>query len=543
MGLLVKDTLIKYKMNYPLRKLYQLCALLFLSSCASIQPPTGGPDDTTAAHLISVYPPRASTNFDTEEKITFLFDERIEATKLYQSLLISPYTEAKYKFEAAGKKLVFQFKESLDSNTTYTLNFGDGVTDITAKNPVLNFSYAFSTGNEIDSLMINGSVYDCLSEEAVEGVSVAIYLLHDSLDISKDYPTYYSKTDKQGMFEIKNIREDDYLLLAFKDDDLNKRYSHHKESFAIYPDTIYLKENLNDIKLRLRTAEPEATAISNQRDYQDFSLIAFNNGLEKYEVYTLDQEKLFSFFDKKENNLFIYHQFEDSTKVRLMVTDSLRKQIDTTISIQTADNEFKSEELKLELKEKTKINYKNDTLSLYIQSNLAIESYDLSKFHIIKDTLVIDTLNENEVQLNENKSILNISYPNKEDSLTINIDTNAIVSYSKDSSEALMKQYLPTDLKLFGTMVLTVATDYESYELQLLSSDKVIKSIKNPKEYTVGELKSGKYSIRVLIDEDNDGMYELGSFEDFSVPEPVYNHPKEIEINANWIINVPDIKF
>ena len=160
------------------------------------------------------------------------------------------------------------------------------MTDITAKNPVLNFSYAFSTGNEIDSLMISGSVYDCLSDEALEDVSVAIYKLHDSLDISKDYPTYYSKTNKEGIFEIQNIREDEYLLLAFKDDDLNKRYSHHKESFAIYPDTISLKENLSDLKLRLRTAEPEVTAISNQRDYQEFSLIAFNNRLEKHKVYT-----------------------------------------------------------------------------------------------------------------------------------------------------------------------------------------------------------------------------------------------------------------
>jgi len=530
-------------MNYSLKKVYQLSVLLCLSACASIQAPGGGPDDEKAPELISVYPPRSSTNFDTKEKITFLFDERIEATKLNQALLISPYTEAEYKFEASGKKLVFQFKESLDSNTTYTLNFGDGVTDITAKNPIKNFSYAFSTGNEIDSLMISGTIYDYLSGETVEDVNVAIYFLHDSLDISKDYPTYYSKTDEKGIFEIKNIREDNYLLFAFKDNNLNKRYTHHKESFAIYPDTIRLKENLNELKLKLRTAEPEATAISNQRDYQEFSLIAFNNRLEKHEVYTLNEEKLFSFFDEKENNLFIYHQYEDSTKVHLTIIDSLQNKMDTTISIQIAKNKFKGKELTLTLKEKDNINYNNDTLSLYVESNLAIRSYDLSMFHVIKDTLVIDTLSEKEVELNENKSILNISYPHKEDSLTISIDTNAIVTYSNDSSEAILKQYLPTNRKLFGTIVLKVVTDYENYELLLLSEGKIVESIKNPKEYTLGELKSGKYTIRVLIDEDNDGMYELGSYEDFTMPEPVYNHPKEIEVNANWIINVPDIKF
>ncbi len=106
----------------------------FFWSCANIQPPSGGPVDTEAPKVVSMDPPLGTTNFQSTQKIYFTFDEKIEAPNLYQKLLISPITNADFQYEVSTKRLLLFFKDALDSNTTYSLNFRGGVTDITAKN-------------------------------------------------------------------------------------------------------------------------------------------------------------------------------------------------------------------------------------------------------------------------------------------------------------------------------------------------------------------------------------------------------------------------
>ncbi|MBC6411330.1 MAG: Ig-like domain-containing protein, partial [Ekhidna sp.] len=47
-------------------------------------------------------------------------------------------------------KLIVKLEGELKDSTTYNINFADGVVDVTEKNPVENFSIAFSTGDFID---------------------------------------------------------------------------------------------------------------------------------------------------------------------------------------------------------------------------------------------------------------------------------------------------------------------------------------------------------------------------------------------------------
>ena len=50
--------------------------------------------------------------------------------------------------------------DTLKENTTYALNFGSAVRDNNEGNPLNSLRYVFSTGPEIDSLVVSGYTAD-----------------------------------------------------------------------------------------------------------------------------------------------------------------------------------------------------------------------------------------------------------------------------------------------------------------------------------------------------------------------------------------------
>ena len=91
-------------------------------------------------------------------KIVLTFDEFVDVKDAQQNLIMSPNPQhlpsVDYKLNVVTVKL----KDSLASNTTYTLNFGNSIKDVDEGNIAKNFSYVFSTGNYLDSGELHGKV-------------------------------------------------------------------------------------------------------------------------------------------------------------------------------------------------------------------------------------------------------------------------------------------------------------------------------------------------------------------------------------------------
>ena len=66
--------------------------------------------------------------------------------------------EEKPVFKLKGKFLYIELKEELKPNTTYNLNFGNSIADITEGNLAGELQYVFSTGDFLDSLTWLGTV-------------------------------------------------------------------------------------------------------------------------------------------------------------------------------------------------------------------------------------------------------------------------------------------------------------------------------------------------------------------------------------------------
>src|SRR6478609_6492236 len=99
--------------------------LLFFISCAKRGAITGGAKDTISPTLKYSFPENYSVKFQGN-KIKLTFDENIKLKNLNKQLIISPpmKNEPLITPTTATKVLTINIKDTLEPNTTYSLNFG-----------------------------------------------------------------------------------------------------------------------------------------------------------------------------------------------------------------------------------------------------------------------------------------------------------------------------------------------------------------------------------------------------------------------------------
>lgn len=199
---------------------------LHSSSCANTRgAPTGGPKDTIPPVVLNMEPDSNAINFPVVKgKITITFDEYVQLKDPSKNIILSPPQKKRPKTSIKGKSIVVTFEEPLDSNTTYSLNFGNAIVDNNESNPLPFFTYTFSTGTTIDTMMLSGNVYDYATLLPVEGATVSLY--HNAKDSSvfNDLPAAVTKTDKWGYFVVRNIKNVPYRVYTIKDENNNHKY-------------------------------------------------------------------------------------------------------------------------------------------------------------------------------------------------------------------------------------------------------------------------------------------------------------------------------
>jgi uncharacterized protein (DUF2141 family) len=233
--------------------------------------PTGGPKDTIAPVLVRSVPPLYSTNYN-KQRVTLTFDEFIQLKEISQKLILSPPQKQLPEFRIRGKSIELSFSEPLRDSTTYTLYFSDAILDLNEGNPLINFEFAFSTGDKIDSLRFLGRLVDAFTLEPVPGILVMLYSqMEDSIPL-KERPLYVTKSSKQGIFNFGNLKEDNYKIFALKDGNSNYIFDQVSEPIAFLSDTLFsymllppsydLVKISDDKLLTLRLFQEENRALS-----------------------------------------------------------------------------------------------------------------------------------------------------------------------------------------------------------------------------------------------------------------------------------------
>src|SRR5690606_11355640 len=128
-----------------------------------------------------------------------------------QNLLVSPVPKITPTVESKLREVTVTLRDTLEENTTYSLNFGDAIKDVNEGNPVRNFTYIFTTGSRLDSLSITGNVL--LAESGKVDTTLIVVLQTDYADSAlRERPRYVAKLDSRGYFRFGNLPAATYAL-------------------------------------------------------------------------------------------------------------------------------------------------------------------------------------------------------------------------------------------------------------------------------------------------------------------------------------------
>jgi uncharacterized protein (DUF2141 family) len=516
--------------------------LIIFASCAKRGSITGGLKDTIAPILKVSFPKNFNTNF-TGNKIQLVFDENIKLKNLNKQLIISPpmKNEPLIIPTTPTKTITITLKDTLQPNTTYSLNFGQSIADNNEENPLNQFKYVFSTGSTIDSLQLGGTIKSALDKEVEPFVSVMLYEVNDKFNDSilyKENPRYITNTlDSLKTFKLENLKAGKYLLVALKDYNNNNKFDPKKDKIgfikeyvSIPNDTLYELEIFKE-KLPFKAFKPMQAA--------------GNKLIMGYEG-TLDNLKDLPKFTLKDN----------ATELNHLVTKFPKKD-----SLQIWYKPIKTDSLKLFVKkDKYDANFtfkikdqKKDTLNV-----TPLQMGDLKfreQFTLESSTPLINIANEKITLLDKNKKSIPFKTEYDEYNQRLYFD------FKKEPSENYVMTVLPeafTDFfeKRNDTLIYKFSTrntsEYGnlSINLQKVKSFPVLIELTNTKgdvlasEYTTENstvnfnlVEPAQYTLRATYDSNKNGKWDPGDFLNKLQAEEVIYFSKEIDVRANWDVN------
>lgn len=210
-----------------------LFASAFLCRCATIGSPTGGPKDSLPPVIVNLTPDNFSTNrpLTGHERIVIEFDEYVQIKDQQKEFYTSPAMKKKPLITLKGKGIVVQLRDTLEPNTTYALNFGGSIRDNNENNPLNAMRYVFSTGPEVDSMIVSGYTADSYKADSVSksfiwffaADSVEQVIDHDST-IFKYKPDVIARAENNGIFIAQNLKPIPYRVYAVQDKNDNQMY-------------------------------------------------------------------------------------------------------------------------------------------------------------------------------------------------------------------------------------------------------------------------------------------------------------------------------
>ncbi|MDH6305913.1 hypothetical protein M2459_002700 [Parabacteroides sp. PF5-5] len=208
-----------------------LCTVFLIYSCANVGTPNGGPYDEDPPKFISSTPTPNQVNYKGK-KVEILFDELIQLDKPSENVIVTPPQLQMPVVRAAGKKVTVELKDTLKDNTTYTVDFTNSIADNNEKNVFENFTFAFSTGDVIDSLEVSGYLLNAENLEPMQGITIGLHNNLEDTAFTKEPFIRTSRTNEKGKFVIRNIAPGTYRIFALNDVNRDYKFDQAGEDIA-----------------------------------------------------------------------------------------------------------------------------------------------------------------------------------------------------------------------------------------------------------------------------------------------------------------------
>jgi len=569
-----------------------LIPVFLVYSCANMGMPKGGPKDKTAPVIVKSDPEQNQLNYD-DNKIKITFDEFIVPDELNDKFIVSPPTTKKPLFKTKGRTFIVDLNEKLLPNTTYSLDFKDGIVDNNEKNRYKDLRLAFSTGPTLDSLRIVGFVRDAFTLEPMKGCYVLLYKGTSDTLVYKTRPDFVGKTNTLGFFAISNLPTASFMMYAISDVDNNLKYTAGVDSVSFLSKRIEPTAVFQPQRDTLVTGADTLVVLGKTRFYPDpvsFSLFfekGFDLSLDKYERTTrksIDLTFTGSTADtfniellnvQPKGNWNIIEKSRNQDTLKIWLTDSLVYKRDTlalklsylqqdslgafyttkdTIKLYLAEDLANKSE-KNRHKERKKIVVEPSSVVLTtnlgalfdsyrdvrIESPEPILSFDTSQVNLFakEDTTFVKIIPKIRPDSTNNRRYV-LSYPwSFGTNYRLTIDSTSLHTIYGLYGKSLKTDFKIQDEEYYGKIVYTINNVKGNTLIQVLDnekSEKLVKEIRIDKDQvvTIPLLDPKKYLLKAVFDRNNNGKWDSGSLKDKIEPEEVCYYQEVIKIRSNF---------
>lgn len=542
--------------------------------CAKQTAPTGGPKDQTPPKLKDSYPKHEQTNFKGD-RIELSFDEHVQLNNPREQLIITPSVGKKFEVTNSKSRVTIKLNAPLQENTTYSINFREAIQDITEKNSAI-VKLAFSTGSYIDSLSINGKVFDALNEKPAANYTVALAEASDTFNIYKHPASWLTLTNKTGLFSLENLKPGTYFLYAFDDKSKNMLVDSKSENYGFIAKTITLHDNLDSLKIKTFKLDVNPLKLITARITFAYFNLRFSKSLTEYNIQAVDSSiQVFASLEKDLTTVKLYNTIPnlDSLQIRVRATDSLNYKVDTLLYMKFPKKEATRDKLTTTLAPPT-LYESNSTLSAQVEFNKPITTFVPDNIFIKLDSVTTIPLTEQDYKWNNKQMTLVINkkvdikkiFPPDSSSVTtapsktknsaqpskpipsLLFKKGTFVSIEKDTAQQLSSILNLTRTESTAIIEAKIETT-QNLIIQLLNkSEKIIQQRVNENEVTFENLSPETYLLRLIIDLNKNGKWDAGNFLNKTEPEPIIYYRnikgiKEIPLKANWQVGPLLIKY
>ncbi len=533
------------KTNIEINRLFNLIGLcmclILLNQCANKLSIEGGAKDEKAPELdVEKSDKNFQTNFDSRE-FALYFDEFVELDNPGEQIIISPPLRYSLTPIARGKKIIFKFhpEEELSPNTTYSVQFGESIKDITEKNPIQNLRYVLATGDKIDSMQVRVFVRNLTDGAPVEGAFVMLYETLSDTVIRTGKPVYFSKSDSSGLAIVKNTRPGKYRIISLKDENRNYQLDNAEEqigyldtfiSSSINPATTYTIHMYSELTPpRLSSINKidsllYACTIDGETDYINWKA----PGGSKIEMY------------KRQDTVYLYTREE----IPYVILENMFLP-DDTIQIaslrveQDANNPLKNVLIK---------SYDARKIGGRIYVNMVVSGpvsgIDLNKFKALNKDSVFVKLTQIELDSSFNTAHnINVTYDSRGLTDSILLEKGAVSSWRFENDDTILP-LRPIGSSSLSNLIVEIddLDPATSYLLKLKNDRGVVineLTIKGEMEYTwmIPGLFPKKHTLDLISDLNNNGIRDGGFFDLRMIPEPIVS--QEInKLRPDWDVQI-----
>ncbi len=515
---------------------------LSFTQCANMQKPTGGPKDSIPPKLLQVTPANLSKNFK-EKTITMTFDEYIKTVNPGKEFSISPDVETQPIYKVKKKNFIIELPDSLEANTTYTINFGKGLVDYNEGNPFINYNYVFATGDELDSLSIAGKVMNGYTKEFdlekdKEVIAILIPTSRDTI-FGKRKASYYTTVDSSGNFKFNNLREDTYRVYALKDINNDKIYNGNDEWIGFLNDSLVLNANISGLHLEYTKGKPQIFRNLEKKVEKDGAvLLTFNRPLEEPDLRIIDPQNL------EANKLVKYSPTLDTAKMYLenLEFDSLKIEVAEynepvdTILIRRARN------IKVDRTIEPKLNIGNkvDRIKhIELTSSYPIASVDKNKIQILEDSVSRRNFQLQQDSLNREMYHIRFNWKPKRNYELV-LQEGAILGPFDETNKESKTQFTLNETENYGDIILTFTglDSANNYIVELIDEKKEkifdVRTVGPDNKLSYIKFPGGKYTLRIIEDANKNGKWDAGDVFTRRQAERIWYLDRTFTIRANW---------